>query len=102
MAETNQSATGGVAVCAKETISEVLEICWAKQNCKCLLGKGAYGRVYKGKWKENPRASESTDVAVKHPTGPCHVEHEIATLEKANGHPNILRFYGQVSFGPNR
>ena len=108
MAETNQSATGGVSVCAKETISEVLEICWCKQNCNCLLGQGAYGRVYKGKWKEN-RGSMwklwvrgSIDVAVKHPTGPYHVEYEIATLKKANAHANILKFYGQVSLGPNR
>ena len=102
MAETNQSATEGAAVCRMETIQTVLEICWCKQSCKCLLGRGTYGRVYKGKWKVDPEASESIDVAVKNPTGPYHVEYEIAALTKANGHRNILRFYGQVSFGPNR
>ena len=52
--------------------------------------------------KKTPEASESIDVAVKHPTGPYHVEHEIKALTKANGHRNILKFYDKISFGPNR
>ena len=49
--------------CDFETIRQVLKICWCES--KCLLGRGAYGGVYKGKWKENPEAIESVDVAVK-------------------------------------
>ena len=85
-----------------ETIKKVLEICWAMKKCNCLLGQGAYGHVYKGKWKEKLRARKTIDVAVKHPRGPCHVKYEIAALRKANGHPNILKFYDAISLGPNR
>ena len=79
-----------------------LKICWCKKMC--LLGEGAYGSVYKGKWKqESPEASESIDVAVKHQeAGPYHVDYEIAALTKANGHSNILKFYGQIEYPPNR
>ena len=87
--------------CHFVTLEKVLQICWAKQNCKCLLGQGAYGRVYKGKWKENPEASESIDVAVKLPVGHHQADYEIATLKKVNGHRNILRFYGQIECGPH-
>ena len=80
--------------CDFETIRQVLKICWCES--KCLLGRGAYGRVYKGKWKQD----ESIDVAVKYLTGPHHVEYEIATLTKAN-HTNILKFYDQVKYGPD-
>ena len=82
-------------------IEKKLQICLCEEE-KCLLGQGAYGRVYKGKWKEDPEASESIDVAVKHPTGPYHVDYEIAALTKANGHDNILKFYGQIRYPPNR
>ena len=80
-----------------------LQVCWAKPNhkCKCPLGKGGYGCVYKGKWQEKtswiPSFRKSINVAVKHPTGPCQVDYEIATLVKANGHRNILKFYGEVN-----
>ena len=78
-----------------------LEMCWCKKMC--LLGEGAYGSVYKGKWKqESPEASESIDVAVKVPTGPYHVKYEIASLKKVNGHRNILKFYGEIEYPPNR
>ena len=96
MAEANQFVDEGV--CKIETIGGRLEICLCKE--KCLLGKGAYGNVYKGKWKEDPEASESTDVAVKCLTDPHHAKYDIATLVKANGHINILKFYGQVRYGP--
>ena len=87
--------------CEIETIRQVLEICWCEE--RCLIGKGTYGRVYKGKWKVDPEASgTSIVVAVKHPNGPHHVEYEIAALVKANGHRNILRFYGEIKYGPNR
>ena len=98
----NQSAADeGAALCEIKTISKVLQICWGKKNCNCVLGSGAFGRVFKGKWKENPEANSSINVAVKQPTGPYHVEYEIATLKKANGHRNILEFYGQVDYGPD-
>ena len=71
---------------------DLLEMCWCEER-KCLIGQGAYGNVYKGKWKQD----ESIDVAVKVPTGgPYHVEYEIASLKKANGHRNILRFYEEI------
>ena len=41
-------------------------------------------------------------MAVKHPNGLHQVEYEIATLEKVNEHYNILRFWGQVDYPPNR
>ena len=74
---------------------DLLEMCWCEEG-KCLIGQGAYGNVYKGKWKQD----ESIDVAVKYLTGPHHVEYEIATLTKAN-HTNILKFYDQVKYGPD-
>ena len=58
--------------------------------------------LYRGKWKENPESDSTIDVAVKHPSGAHHVEYEIATLRKANGHSNILNFLGQIKYGPNR
>ena len=95
MAEANQPD------CEFETVKEVLQICWCEK--KCFLGEGGYGSVYRGKWKENPESDSTIDVAVKHlDLGPHHVEYEIATLRIANGHPNILKFYRQVSLGPNR
>ena len=97
----DQSAIdGGAAVCNIETIQKVLQICWCEE--KCLIDKGAYGRVYRGKWKENPESDSTIDVAVKHPSGPYHIEYEIATLRIANGHRNILNFLGQIKYGPNR
>ena len=69
---------------------DLLEMCWCKE--RCFIGQGAYGNVYKGKCKQD----EATDVAVKVPTGPYHVEYEIASLKKANGHRNILRFYEEI------
>ena len=84
--------------CDFETIRQVLKICWCQS--KCLLGRGAYGRVYKGKWKKNSEANESVDVAVKAPKDKVQVEYEIDTLKKAN-HPNILKFYDQVKYGPD-
>ena len=96
----NQSAVGGDVDCNIETVQKVLKICWCEE--KCLIDKGAYGRVYKGKWKENPKARRMIDVAIKHPNGPYHVKHEITALKKVNGHPNILKFYGAISLGPNR
>ena len=84
----------------KESTNEnVLEVCWAKQNCKCLLGNGSYGNVYKGKWKEKPEAVESIDVAVKAPRNDAQVAYEIKTLKKAK-HPNILKFYDKIEYGP--
>ena len=98
MAVANQSVGGA---CKIVKLEKVLQICWAKQNCNCLLGHGAYGCVYKGKWKVNTEASESIDVAVKHPTGPYHVDYEIASLKKVlNGHRNILKFYGEIEYNP--
>ena len=84
-----------------DTIEKVLQICWCKE--RCLLGQGAYGSVYKGKWKENPRTRNKIDVAVKHPeAGHYHVEYEIVAFVKANGNRNILKFYGQVRLGPKK
>ena len=97
MTEPNRSRD----VCDFETISKVLEMCWCES--KCLVGKGAYGCVYKGKWKENPKARKTIDVAGKVPIGgPYYVEYEIASLKKANGHRNVLKFYDQVKYGPSR
>ena len=92
-------AVDGDVVCKIYTIEKVLQICWCKKNC--LLGQGAHGHVYKGKWKERPKARKTIDVAVK-VAGPYHIEYEIASLKKANGHRNILKFYDQVKYGPNR
>ena len=87
--------TGGGGCCTftpvNESEGDLLEMCWCEER-KCLIGQGAYGNVYKGKWKQD----ESIDVAVKVPTGPYHVEYEIASLKKANGHRNILRFYEEI------
>jgi len=77
-----------------------LEMCWCEE--KCLLGQGKYGRVFKGKWKVNPKADKKIDAAVKQPTGPFHIEYNIEILVKANRHRNILRFYGQVNHLLNR
>ena len=96
MAEANQPD------CEIKTIEEVLQICWCKKKGSCLLGAGGYGSVHRGKWKENPESDSPIDVAVKHPKGSYHVEYEIATLRKANGHRNILNFLGQIKYGPNR
>jgi len=72
-----------------------LEMCCCES--KCLLGRGAYGRVFKGKWHEESEGRWNTiNVAVKHPEGPYHVDYEIAALVKANGHRNILKFYGEI------
>ena len=78
--------------CKIETIED-LEICWAKHNenkCKCRIGKGAFGSVYKAKWKG------TIDVAVKVKSDDD--AQELATLDKANGHPNILKFYKEIEF----
>ena len=88
------------ALCEFETIKKGLKICWCEK--KCRLGQGAYGCVYKGKWKENPRTRKIIEVAVKVPTRPYHVKYEIETLRKVNEHLNILKFYGQVKYGPYR
>ena len=98
MAVTNQSVGGA---CKIETVEKVLQICWAKQKCKCLLGQGAYGSVYRGKWNQGGTPLLPLDVAVKVLNdGLYHVDYEIATLKKAN--PNILRFHCQVNWGPSR
>ena len=97
----DQSTVDGDVVCEIETVQKCLEICWCEE--KCLIDKGAYGRVYRGKWKLTTEESKSINVAVKHPeAGPYTVKYEIATLMKVNGHRNILTFYGQIKYGPNR
>ena len=96
MAVANQSVGGA---CKIVTVEKVLEICWCER--KCLLGQGAYGSVYRGKWKQFGTPLLPLDVAVKVLNdGLYHVDYEIATLKKAN--PNILRFHCQVNWGPSR
>ena len=75
-----------------------LEMCCCEEE-RCLLGKGAYGSVFLGKWKADiiSDAEKTIDVAVKVPNGPYHVKYEIDTLEKVNQHRNILRFYGEIN-----
>ena len=64
MTEPNRSR----GVCDFGTIREVLQICWCES--KCLVGNGAYGSVFKGKWKANTEARKTIDVVVKVPTDP--------------------------------
>ena len=77
-------------------------------NFKCVCAtRGVFLRrslrpSLQRKIEKNPEATESIDVAVKHPNGLHQVEYEIATLEKVNEHYNILRFWGQVDYPPNR
>ena len=95
MAETNQPVGGACKTVPYKSNVGLLEVCWAKQNCECLLGKGSYGRVYKGKWKKNSEAV-TIDVAVKAPRNDAEVAYEIKTFEKADGHENILKFYDKI------
>ena len=74
--------------------AEQLEMCWCEE--RCLLGKGSYGRVYKGKWKES-QEGVTIDVAVKHPNDSYSVKYEIKTLNSVKGHPNILKFYEEIT-----
>ena len=74
--------------------AEQLEMCWCEEWC--LLGKGSYGRVYKGKWKES-QEGVTIDVAVKHPNDSYSVKYEIETLNSVKGHPNILKFYEEIT-----
>ena len=83
----------------KRVGEENLYMCWCKE--RCLLGQGAYGNVYKGKWQKKPTTFEywfgkRNYVAVKVSTGPYHIGYEIAALVKANGHRNILEFYEEI------
>ena len=104
-ANVKQSAEVGDS-CTFEPVGreKKLEMCCCESTC--LLGRGAYGRVFKGKWnEENEEGVTTIDAAVKQPTaGPHHIEYEITALVKANGHRNILRFYGeiQVRIPPSR
>ena len=94
------SVEHSAAECTFEPVGEEnLYMCWCKE--RCLLGQGAYGNVFKGKWQEKPTVyqywfGKRIDVAVKVPTGPYHIEYEIAALVKANGHRNILEFYEEI------
>ena len=95
----SQTLDGENALCEFETIQKVLKICWCER--KCLLGKGAYGSVHRGKWNQGGTPLLPLDVAVKVlSNGLYHVDYEIATLKKAN--LNILRFHCQVNWGPSR
>ena len=85
--------------CKFVNIHPRLQVCWGKHNDrKCLLGEGAGGFVCRGKWKVDPEASESIDVAVKVPKELCLVVYEIATLKKVNGHPHNLEFYDEIQW----
>ena len=52
------------ALCKFSTVGEEKKL----QMCGCerclLIGKGAFGRVYIGKFKDNPNEDKSMDVAV--------------------------------------
>ena len=52
------------------------------------VGEGSYAKVFKA----TEMQGEKGPVAIKYPTGPCHVEHEIATLKSVN-HPNVLKYH---------
>lgn len=52
-----------------------------------LLGAGKFGKIFVGKYKN------SLDVAIKR-VDKSETEIDCAVYVKANGHPNIIQYYG--------
>ena len=87
-------ASSGASGCEFELIDGGrLRVCFC-QKCDCFLGKGSYGKVFKA----TATQGEKEAVAIKFPNGPCHVEYEIAILQRLD-HPNILKYYRKFRFG---
>ena len=86
MTSSISGASGGG--CKYEEIDDGrLRICFCEKS-DCFLGEGSYAKVFKA----TEMQGEKGPVAIKYPTGPCHVEHEIATLKSVNHH-NILKYH---------
>ena len=84
------------AECTFEAVGkENLYMCWCEE--RCLLGQGAYGKVYKGKWIQESQEGVTIDVAVKQSIDSYSVKYEIETLDLVKGHPNILKFYEVIT-----
>ena len=73
-----------------------LRVCSCDKKECSFLGGGGYSKVYKATASQGIGA-----VAIKCPRGECHVDYEIATLQKVD-HRNILKYYGEFKWGPNR
>ena len=74
-----------------------LRVCFCGDKDCCFLGGGSYGKVYKA----TATQGEKEAVAIKFPNGPCHVEYEIAILQRLD-HPNILKYHREIKYGPFR
>ena len=91
-------ASSGSGGCEFELIDKGrLRVCFCDNKECCFLGGGTYGKVYKA----SATQGEEGAVAIKFPSGECHVDYEINTLKSVN-HCNILQYYREIKYGPLR
>ena len=100
----NSSDNG--AVCKKFQIFEtendgLLKVCQCATK-PCFLGEGSKGRVYRGHWTNNSKDTITvTNVAVKFVPAAQTYQREIQIIKKVI-HRNILKYYFEEKYGPNR
>ena len=89
------ASSGANSGCEFELIDDGrLRICFCEKS-DCFLGGGSYGKVYKATETQGNKGA----VAVQFPTGPFQqVDHILQRLD----HPNILKYYRKIKYGPLR